>query len=1024
MTFIKKLFQNQAVRYIFFGGCTTLVNLISYALFRNLFGIDMTVANFLAISLAILFAYVVNKLFVFESRTHGMRELLVEAGQFIGMRLGTMFIEIFGMVYMCCVWGISDMIAKLLIQVVVLVLNYIFSKCFVFKDKKDTDLLSLEEMEAKRRIRRCAAWGFVIPAVTVAVAFAVNHVYPFGDRGVLIIDSLHQYLPFFTEFHEKLTNNDTFLYSMGGGLGFNFWATIAYYLASPMNFLLVLFPKVHMMDVMALFIVLKLGLCGCTFSWYLAHKEKGKSYYPVLFGTMYALSSFMIGYYFNLMWFDSIAMLPLVMLGIERIVRGGSGRLFGMSLFYALYCNYYIGFMLCLFSCLYLLVQWISTKGLTVKKFFASAVNFGWYALLSGGMAAVMLVPAFLGLGITESAENKFPWPPKFYVKDLSQLTSQFAFVEPVNIADNQYELNAFCGVLTLILVILFLLDNYVSLRERIAKGALCVLLFLSFDVNVLNFIWHGFHTQNGLPNRFSFIYIAMLLVMAHQALWHLKYLSGKRVLLAALIPLGFTGYAWWAGLGDWDFYVYLTTEILVALYGMILLLYGLVKKENKIFRRVIVAVGVVEMVANGIYGVCMNGTVSRQTYLDDQIAYGKLMERNESGDEFFRSDIDSTRMRNADMFMGGDGVMLFSSTMPAATVDLCKAIGMEARTNKSGYVGVTKLFNDIFGVRYVESRTDTGRLYQMEKVDYEEPLNLYKNDNALSIGFMVDSDIKEWDIDSGNHADVQNQFTALAVGEGPLYSLNQSFEMSDGGSYDIIIPAGMQAYLDVTKKMEKITVSTPDYVKSYDKYNDHLYDLGSFDEDEIATVTCEFSESQSGTVKADVYICSEADYQKIHEKLASSQLVTQSEDGSLYVKDGSIRGVIDADQDGTLLFSIPYDVGWKVKVDGKETETYAVGRSLLGIDLTNGIHEISLDYTAPGLWEGSILSILCILLFLCSLILENQRRTVIIPEEEGMETGLPKEENFDEPDEIDRLEDFEDFEEDYDWDEESENGE
>ena len=82
----------------------------------------------------------------------------------------------------------------------------------------------------------------------VAVSFAVNLVYPFGDHGVLIIDSLHQYLPFFTEFHEKLVNNENFLYSMGGGLGFNFWATIAYYLASPMNFLLVLFPKRNMMD--------------------------------------------------------------------------------------------------------------------------------------------------------------------------------------------------------------------------------------------------------------------------------------------------------------------------------------------------------------------------------------------------------------------------------------------------------------------------------------------------------------------------------------------------------------------------------------------------------------------------------------------------------------------------------------------------------------------------------------------------------------------------------------------------------
>ena len=68
---IKKLFQNQAIRYIFFGGCTTLVNLVSYAAFRHFLGIDITVANFLSISLSILFAYVVNKLFVFESQDQG-----------------------------------------------------------------------------------------------------------------------------------------------------------------------------------------------------------------------------------------------------------------------------------------------------------------------------------------------------------------------------------------------------------------------------------------------------------------------------------------------------------------------------------------------------------------------------------------------------------------------------------------------------------------------------------------------------------------------------------------------------------------------------------------------------------------------------------------------------------------------------------------------------------------------------------------------------------------------------------------
>lgn len=321
--FIKKLYRNQGIRYIFFGGCTTFVNLGSYALLRTVLGVDMTLANVLAIFLSILFAYAVNKQFVFESRTHGVRELAVEMGSFIGMRLSTMFIEVFGVVFLSCLFGIPEVGSKLALQVVVLVLNYIFSKVFVFSEKEKAPVNPVK--------RNCCILGFAIPALTIALAFAVNQVFPFGDHGVLIIDSLHQYLPFFTEFHEKLEQGSSLRYSFGGGLGFNFWATYAYYLASPLNFLIVLFPKRNMMDAMALLIVIKIGLCGLTSAWYFSTKSKGQTYMPLVFSLMFSLGSFIIGYYFNLMWLDSIAMLPLVMMGIERILKGERGSLFCIS---------------------------------------------------------------------------------------------------------------------------------------------------------------------------------------------------------------------------------------------------------------------------------------------------------------------------------------------------------------------------------------------------------------------------------------------------------------------------------------------------------------------------------------------------------------------------------------------------------------------------------------------------------------------------------------------------------------------
>lgn len=967
LEWMKKVIRNQAVRYLFFGGCTTLVNIGSYALLRYLAGVDMTTANFLSIGLAILFAYVVNKLFVFESRCETFWELVKECGQFIGMRLTTMFIEVFGVILLTCVWGMYDMIAKLVIQVVVLALNYIFSKVFVFRHKAETEELSQREMWLMKRRKYCYIWGFTIPVLTMVAAFAANQVYPFGDHGVLIIDSLHQYLPFFTEFHEKLVNSESLLYSFGGGLGFNFWATFAYYLASPLNFLVALFPKENMMDVMALLIVLKIGLCGLTMTYYLTDKDHGRTYFPILFGTMFSLSSFMIGYYFNLMWLDSIAMLPLIMMGIERIVKGKNGKLFCLALFYGLYCNYYIGFMLCFFSCLYFLVMWISQREYSIERIGASCFRFGWYALLAGGMAAIVLLPAYQALSITESVENGFPDTVYLFVENLSQLTSQFAFVDPINIADDQIGVNAFCGTLALIFGALYALDREVSIRERAAKLLLCVFLYASFDVNILNFIWHGFHTQNGLPNRFAFIYIAMLLVIGFDVLRHVPRLSWKRILPACLIPIAFVGVSMYLKLGERANYVYVLTLILLGLYSVLLLAYRAGILGVLVFRTMLMTLGVTEMVTTAIFGVCVNGTVGRSTYLEEQKAYEALMEAS-GDDSFFRSDIDSTRMRNENMFLGADGVVLFSSTMPAATVDLCKSLGIEARTNKNGYNGLTKLVNDVFGVKYVVSRTDAEELYQMEQVDYAAPLHLYRNERALSLGFMVNSDIKDWDIYMGIPTDVQNEFVTLSTGYGPVYSLNQSVEMEDGGTYNLILPAGNQVYLQVTTAVENIEITTPQYVKSYDRYNDHLYDLGSFEEDTLATVTCTFKEGQTGTVQANVYLCAEETYDLVYEELASSQLQTT------VCEDGRIRGSIQADQDGTLLLSVPYDTGWSIRVDGEEVEAYRVGEALTGLDLAEGTHEIEMDYTPEGLWMGSFLTLVCVILYIGTGIVEQKR--------------------------------------------------
>lgn len=980
--FIKKLYYNRIVRYIFFGGCTTMVNFVSYFLLRTVFSVDVTKANFFSILLSIFFAYAVNKIFVFESKTHTLRELLSEMASFVGMRAITMFIEIFGTVLLSSVWGMNDMLAKLLIQFVVLVLNFVFSKVFVFSSKKTE--CTMRERRAAIRRKRCVWISFAIPAVTMLAAYIVNGVYPFGDHGVLIIDSLHQYLPFFTDFQQKLTGSESLLYSFGGGLGYNMWATLAYYLASPFNFLLTAVSMDHVMDFMAYLILLKIALSGAIFAWYLSERGEEKDYLPVPFACMYALSAFMIGYYFNIMWLDSVMVLPLVMMGIERICAGKSGKLFTGALFYGVYCNYYIGYMLCLFSCLYFLANWVAARKFAIKKFFVSGLRFAWHALLGGGMAALVLLPAYLALGLTESADSSFPSKIKFYTDGITQWTGHFALVEPINIYDDQSGVNIYCGVIILILVILYILDKELSFKERLSRVVLMGILLLSMNFNMLNYIWHGFHIQNGLPNRFAFIYIGLILLMGFDALRHIRKLEIWRLAISWILPVGFATYCMYANVGEREWYVYVTTLILLAVYGILLLLLQGLTKGFTVVKTMLISLMSAEMIATGIYGVCMNGTVGRSTYVDEQKAYQTMIARQKDSKGFFRSEIDSQRMRNENMFLGANGLVLFSSTMPEATVNLCRSIGMEARTNKTGYNGVTKLFNDVFGVHYVVSKSGGDTLYQMDKVDYEEPLTLYKNEDALSVGFMVSADIKNWEIEDRLPMKVQDDFAALATGVPFFYTLREAYSLEEGPTYIIRLHPGEQTYIEFTENVESITIKTPQYEKTINNYTTNVFNLGTVTEEgenSKANITIKYKEGKDMPVPVRVYTCTDEEYRAVYDKLAANQLENVQESGN------QLSGTIHVDEAGTLLLTIPYDDGWKVLVDGVETETYRVGGALMGLDLEPGDHEISMTFTPAGLWSGSLLSLICVALFLVSCYVEGRLQRC--PEKEEQMAGV-----------------------------------
>ena len=133
-----KCYNNDILRYIFWGGCTTLVNLISFYILCKCH-LGLNTANVFSIILAILFAYVVNSRFVFQDKCETLKDHIQPFVKFISARLVSMVVEVGGVWLLVEVMGLNDMIGKFITQFIVMALNYLFSKFFIFTTGKSKE---------------------------------------------------------------------------------------------------------------------------------------------------------------------------------------------------------------------------------------------------------------------------------------------------------------------------------------------------------------------------------------------------------------------------------------------------------------------------------------------------------------------------------------------------------------------------------------------------------------------------------------------------------------------------------------------------------------------------------------------------------------------------------------------------------------------------------------------------------------------------------------------------------------------
>ena len=312
-----------------------------------------------------------------------------------------------------------------------------------------------------------AALPYTLAALVTAALFTViyagNELSPFGGKSPFIIDLNGQYIDFFSYLRSMAQENNSIFYSFSKTLGGDTISLFAYYLMSPFNFVFLLFPQEDFGTAFYLLLMLKLTACSVTALAFFRNFEGAKTY-SWGFAVAYAFISYNITFYYNVMWLDGVVLLPLVALGLIRFVRGKRPLLYIFSLAASLIVNFYIGYMLCIFSVLFFLYLIFSKN--TEKKVRKTLV-FLSSSLMSGALCAFWLFPLVFSLEGGKFAPRAATMKASF---DFYLLNAKF-FTGAHDYNQSVIGVPAvFCGIFTVFAVLLYFFDIRILSKKKKKK--------------------------------------------------------------------------------------------------------------------------------------------------------------------------------------------------------------------------------------------------------------------------------------------------------------------------------------------------------------------------------------------------------------------------------------------------------------------------------------------------------------------------------------------------------------------------
>ena len=801
--------------------------------------------------------------------------------------------------------------------------------------------------------------SFLFPFLIFIITMVVGDALPFGSNSVFDSDGTVSTIPAFLDQYYKYQNGNHYL-SMNIGFGTDLTLSNSIYILSKLYHFLPLSAVIPALEIMVAFC---LGLCGLNMTIYMTHRSKhspvaAKDFRLLIPASIYSLNAYILASRNYPTWYLVLMLFPLVMLAMDNLME--KDRMFGYSLLLGICILAEI--QLAMFICIFLVINFFTYRFSSFKDFLFRGIRFGVASLLGGGCGFIVVyrtLTAYQSSGYSET-DGTFPsWG--LHGSFWSQWRKLMIFTPTDAASVNAGDISLYCGIFTLILVSVYFLYKKTAIADKLRYLIPIIILSISFNGQVLSYLWNGLHYQSNCPNRYVFLLIFLLSELSYEGLLLLPNLSLRK--LQPIIILGIIFFI----LCDILNSEVMDHSLLLTLFAFVVYVFlhcqfrcNALSMHN--FYYIFTLTALLELTCNTIYAASTWNYTALYQYNNYQATQNIYKEMSTSN-TYSRSVILAMRSFNQGQYYNTGCINSFGTCLNLGQLTLAQQYGFNATANTiySEYSS-SPLHTAISSCQYLLLPIVTEHpIYDLENYTYlgiwQNKYYVYENPDYCSIGFYcpkeainknVYSPIPSFYLDKLSKIYCGNNATIYRYG-----IINYSTDLSAENSFYFTDSSGKQITPEKGKSiLNHLTGSDlrSSQVKMHINYTaseDAYYYLSAYG---IASIGKLHPGKNSLTINLpNELVLNDNKYNiLLYNKKAANKMLNiihQNQLTNISISNDTITGTSNYKKNGYTIYSLRYSKNWHAYVDGKEVKTLNPYDTNLLVPTPAGKHTITLKF-------------------------------------------------------------------------------